>query len=66
MKGITMLQSLKIHIKKHPISPLIGLTFIFFIVQCFVIPYERDDTYFISAVKQSDHLLSFVATRYKE
>lgn len=44
--------------------PYIAFGIFFFLIQCFVIPYEGDDTYFLATIRESNNVLSFVQMRY--
>ena len=55
--------STRIKYKKEHLPYIIFGAF-FFLIQCFIIPYEGDDTYFLSTVNESNNVLSFVQMRY--
>lgn len=56
-----MVHSLKI---KHEHLPLVIFAIFFLLANCFVIPYEGDDTYFLAVAKESNSLLSYVQMRF--
>lgn len=56
-----MIHSLKTK-RKH--LPLVLFSIFFLLANCFVIPYEGDDTYFLETAKQSSSLLSYLQMRF--